>query len=120
VRSGQTLVMAGFLSREESRNVNKVPGLGDIPLLGQVFKSSRLQHSDTELAILVTRVVVSADHPDLQHRVEKGRGILASTFKGPDILNVPIRHRNAVPPVLINEDRQGWNPYQGPGSQWKE
>src|SRR5690606_21045225 len=51
VRSGQTLVLAGFLSREESHNVDKVPGLGDIPILGALFKSTRFQRNETELAI---------------------------------------------------------------------
>src|SRR5690606_19243042 len=43
VRSGQTLVLAGFLSREASRQVDKVPGLGDLPLLGRLFKTTREQ-----------------------------------------------------------------------------
>jgi len=118
VRSGQTLVMAGFLSREESRNVNKVPGLGDIPLLGEVFKSTRLQHTETELAIFVTPIVVSAEHPDLMHRVEKGRNILASTFKEPEVLNVPVRPVDALPLSVDDNNSLGWNPYQGKGSQW--
>lgn len=116
VRSGQTLVMAGFLSRDESRNISKVPGLGDIPVLGRLFSSTRFQHSETELAIFVTPVVVAADHPDLQARVSKGRQILRSTFSAPEVLNVPIRGLDTTPAALGGNG--GWNPYAGPGSQW--
>src|SRR5690606_9715157 len=65
VRSGQTLVLAGFLSRDASQSIDKVPGLANIPILGQLFKSSRYQRQETELAIFVTPVLVTADHPDL-------------------------------------------------------
>src|SRR5690606_28497263 len=117
VRSGQTLVLAGFLSREESRNVNKVPGLGDVPVLGRLFSSNRFQHNETELAIFVTPVVVSADHPDLQARVERGRQILRSTFRAPEALNVPVRDLKSLPKPIA-DGSPSWNPYSGPGSQW--
>lgn len=119
VRSGQTLVLAGFLSREESHNVNKVPGLGDMPLLGRLFSSTRFQHSETELAIFVTPVVVAADHPDLQARVAKGRDILQSTFKADEALNVPVRSLTNLP-APISGTSHAWNPYEGPGSQWAD
>lgn len=118
VRSGQTLVLAGFLSREESRNINKLPGLGDIPVLGRLFSSTRFQHSETELAIFVTPVVVSADHPDLQARVAKGRQILQSTFSAPEILNVPV-HSLQMLPDPITGNGNAWDPYGGSGSQWR-
>jgi len=118
VRSGQTLVMAGFLSRDESRNVSKVPGLGDVPVLGRLFSSTRFQHSETELAIFVTPIVVAADHPDLQVRVARGREILRSTFSAPEALNVPIRSLDDLPAPITGDG--GWSPYFGPGSQWAD
>lgn len=118
VRSGQTLVLAGFLSREESRNINKLPGLGDIPVLGRLFSSTRFQHSETELAIFVTPVVVSAEHPDLRTRVAKGRQIIQSTFSASEVLNVPVRNLKMLPdPVTGNGN--AWDPYSGSGSQWR-
>jgi len=118
VRSGQTLVLAGFLSREESRNVSKLPGLADMPVLGRLFSSTRFQHNETELAIFVTPVVVSADHPDLQARVAQGRQILQSTFQAPEVLNVPVRPADELPAPISGDG--GWNPYYGPGSQWAD
>ncbi len=118
VRSGQTLVLAGFLSREESRNVDKVPGLGSIPVLGQLFKSTRFQHHETELAIFVTPVVVAPDHPDLMKRVAKGKAILRQTFPSEERLNVPVRSTAKLPPLVSAEHTSFWRPHEGPGSQW--
>lgn len=91
VRSGQTLVLGGFLSREHSREVDKVPLLGDLPLLGGLFRATREQRKDTELAIFVTPVVVSAANASLAERVTQGRALLTETFPEAPRLNVPIR-----------------------------
>lgn len=120
VRSGQTLVLAGFLSREESRNVSKLPGLGDIPVLGELFKSTRFQHSETELAIFVTPIVVAPDHPDLMQRIRQANEILHTTFKANELINVPVRAPVALPEPSGGHASSGWNPYRGEGSQWSE
>jgi Flp pilus assembly secretin CpaC len=120
VRSGQTLVLAGFLSREETRNVEKFPGLAEVPVLGQLFKSRRYQRSETELAILVTPVVVAHDHPDLVQRVDKAQAILHSHFPEEEVINTPVRARSA--PVDPGSDELGalWVPWSGSGSQWSD
>lgn len=118
VRSGQTLVLAGFLSREESTNVNKVPGLGSIPILGELFKSRRFEHSETELAIFVTPIVVAPDHPDLMQRVANGNAIVRKTFAGGEHINVPVRSSLGLPHKKDPGNEIRWNPYQGAGSQW--
>jgi pilus assembly protein CpaC len=117
VRSGQTLVLAGFLSREEARNTDKVPGFGDIPLVGALFKSRRFQHSETELAIFVTPVVVSPDHPDLARRVAQGRAIVDRAFPDAELINTPVHALQALPQAL-DTPQEGWDPYRGAGTQW--
>lgn len=52
--SGQAFMIAGLLNNETSNGINKVPGLGDIPILGSLFKSRSFQRSETELVIVVT------------------------------------------------------------------
>jgi pilus assembly protein CpaC len=44
--------------------MNKVPGIGDLPVLGQLFRSKNLNHSVTELVILVTAAVVDPLSPN--------------------------------------------------------
>ncbi len=95
VRSGQTLVLAGFLSREMSENVDAVPGLGSIPVLGELFRSTRYQKRETELAIFVTPQVVGAEQAQLAKRIQKGRAHVDMAFPEPPVMNVKVK-----PPTL--------------------
>ena len=54
VKDGQTFAMAGLLKDEDRNNVSKVPVLGDVPILGNLFRSSQWQSNQTELVVLVT------------------------------------------------------------------
>ncbi|MFA0749756.1 MAG: hypothetical protein SLRJCFUN_000159 [Candidatus Fervidibacter sp.] len=56
--SGETLVMSGLVQRVTQEIVNRVPLLSKIPILGELFTSRRFQQGETELAILVTPVLV--------------------------------------------------------------
>jgi pilus assembly protein CpaC len=55
---GQTFALAGLIDNKISKQVSKVPLLGDIPVLGALFRSTRYQNSETELVILVTPRIV--------------------------------------------------------------
>jgi type II secretory pathway component GspD/PulD (secretin) len=54
VKNGETIVLGGLIQREESRDVVKVPILGNIPLVGQFFRSTNKEKRETELIILIT------------------------------------------------------------------
>lgn len=56
--SGESFALAGLLQHTVTENVSKVPGLGDIPILGQLFRSQQFQKGETELVILVTPYLV--------------------------------------------------------------
>ena len=56
--SGQSFAIAGLLQNKTSQNLSKFPGLGDIPVLGALFRSDRFQREETELVIIVTPYVV--------------------------------------------------------------
>ncbi|RVT42183.1 type II and III secretion system protein family protein [Sphingobium algorifonticola] len=56
--SGQAFMIAGLLSNDTANNVDKVPGLGNIPILGSLFKSRNFQRNETELVIVVTPYLV--------------------------------------------------------------
>ncbi len=61
VQAGQTMVISGMLQAEDSKSVGKVPGLGSIPILGELFKSRDFQEKSTELVIFVTPYMVDPD-----------------------------------------------------------
>jgi pilus assembly protein CpaC len=54
LREGQTLGIAGLISESMRERVTRFPGLGDIPVLGQLFRSQEFERNETELVILVT------------------------------------------------------------------
>lgn len=58
VGSGQTFAIAGLFQRENSQDLEKVPLLGDMPILGNLFRSKRFQQNETELVILITPYLV--------------------------------------------------------------
>ena len=64
--SGQTFAVAGLMRADGSNTINKFPFLGDVPILGTLFRSSQFQNNQTELVILVTPYIVKpVDDPTL-------------------------------------------------------
>lgn len=54
LREGETLIIAGLLRQDASGNVDKVPGLGDVPVLGALFRSRMYREQQTDLVVFVT------------------------------------------------------------------
>src|ERR1044072_9410464 len=66
LRDGQSFALAGLLDNSESRSISKVPLLGDVPVLGNLFKSTQFQKQETELVFIVTADLVKPiDRDDL-------------------------------------------------------
>jgi pilus assembly protein CpaC len=61
IQNGQTFAIAGLMDNSLSESVRKVPLLGDIPILGHLFKSTSFQRNQTELLVLVTPILVTPD-----------------------------------------------------------
>ena len=57
--SGQTMAIGGLISSEVTKDVFKIPLLGDIPILGNLFKSTSFSRGETELLILITPTIVN-------------------------------------------------------------
>lgn len=87
VRSGQTLVLGGFISREQSHDTEGLPALSELPVLGHLFGTNRVHRSQTELAIFVTPIVVDAKHADLAQRASSASTLLSDSFPEPLRLN---------------------------------
>ena len=56
--SGQSFAIAGLLQNNVTHDIRKFPGLGDIPVLGALFRSDRFQRDESELVIIVTPYIV--------------------------------------------------------------
>ena len=63
VQEKETIILGGLMNREESKQVQKFPLLGHIPLLGEFFKNRDLRHARAELLIFVTPHLISPESP---------------------------------------------------------
>ena len=64
LRDGQSFALAGLLDNNETRSLSKVPWLGDVPILGTLFKSESFQKQETELMFIITANVVKPINSD--------------------------------------------------------
>jgi len=64
LRDGQSFALAGLLDNNETQSLSKVPGLGDIPILGNLFRSKTFQKNESELMFIVTAQLVKPVNRD--------------------------------------------------------
>jgi pilus assembly protein CpaC len=76
VRDGQSLLVSGLVSRSLRRDVSKTPWLGDLPLLGWLFRGSNDSFRDSELFVLVSPSVVRRAVPGSELWLQPGLGEL--------------------------------------------
>ena len=61
VRDGEPMVIGGLIGAEEAKSVSKIPFLGDLPLLGALFRNHRKSKSESELVIFLTAKVLDGN-----------------------------------------------------------
>jgi pilus assembly protein CpaC len=57
-RDGDAIVMGGLLRRVETKNITKFPFLGDLPILGQLFRSTQYQLTQTDVIFVMTPNII--------------------------------------------------------------
>jgi len=57
--TGESIVLGGLLNRIESVNVQKIPGLADLPILGKLFRSTSYQKSETDVIFILTPTIIT-------------------------------------------------------------
>jgi pilus assembly protein CpaC len=65
LQTGQTFAIAGLLSQKDTASVSKIPALGDLPVLGPLFRSVRYSKDETEMLVLVTASLVEPTSDEL-------------------------------------------------------
>lgn len=78
LREGETLALSGVISRDQANDVSSVPYVGEIPVLGSLFRSTRFQDRESELVVFLTprvlrreRVSIDAASADLEQRAAR-------------------------------------------------
>lgn len=89
LKDQQTGVIGGLISRKTSKTDNKIPWLGDIPILGWLFKSRKTENDHRSLALIVTPYVIKTDddYRKILERKLKEREEFARLYYGGKIKN---------------------------------
>jgi pilus assembly protein CpaC len=75
VRHGETIVLSGVFSHDEQKFVSKLPALGHIPIIGELFKNRGFDSSKRELIIFVQPKVVSPESERIKSLIDDGKNI---------------------------------------------
>ena len=88
LRDGQTFAIAGLMNNTVQDSMRKIPGIGDIPILGWLFKSKAMQKQQTELVVMITPHIVRRDQTGVSEGlpalVEPYLGAPSKTLPNPD------------------------------------
>ncbi len=103
LEDGQSFVIGGLLDNRVTENLQKIPGLGDIPLLGKLFQSRSLTKNNSELLVMVT--------PELVRPIVKGGKAPEVEFPVPFLENAPTE-----PKRHPSQDETGATPLSRPRS----
>jgi pilus assembly protein CpaC len=111
LRDGQTFAIAGLMNNTVQDSMRKIPGIGDIPILGWLFKSRALQKGQTELVVMITPTIVRRGQPGvsegLPSLIEPYLGAPNKTLPNPEAyvgsprypVNTPSRGADAPAPA---------------------
>jgi pilus assembly protein CpaC len=99
LQDGQTFAIAGLLNNSVNSTLQKIPGIGDIPILGLLFKSKAAQKDQTELVVMITPQILPRNSP----------GVTASLPRTPEPYLAPPPAKKMVdsPPPAFTPARSG-------------
>jgi general secretion pathway protein D len=101
LKNGETQVLAGLINDEDRTSTRRMPGLGDLPLVGRLFSSQRDSGSKTEIVLLITPRIVRNVVPPVSARDDLPAGTEAS------IGAVPLRMAAATSPGSLTLSAAG-------------
>lgn len=103
VKQGETIVLSGLLKRNKSTTIDKLPFLGDIPILGALFRSKRFQNDETELVFFVTPVATDLHTDAQQIDMDKANKRIDGAFNPHDKIDAGANEPKEYPEVIIPE-----------------
>jgi pilus assembly protein CpaC len=89
LRNGQTFAIAGLLNNQMQSTMQKIPGIGDIPILGYLFRSKVAQKEQTELVVMITPEILANDSV----------GVTNTLPRTPETFMPPISEKQSKPPL---------------------
>jgi pilus assembly protein CpaC len=96
VKPGETIVLSGLLQRNSSTDIEALPFLGKIPILGALFRSKHFQNKETELVMFVTPHLIDSHTPMLKDRIERTNERLKENLGAPPFLTDPLQKNSGT------------------------
>ena len=103
LKDGQSFGIAGLLDKRAQAQLNKIPGIGDIPILGLLFRSKSVNRSNAELLVMVTPHIV--DPIGAAPPVPSGPDAVLPFLESPKFDSTVPGNKNAGPPLASPERR---------------
>ena len=91
VKSGETVVIGGMIQDDSSKGTGKVPLLGDIPLLGWLFKTRSTTNTRTNLFVFITPRII--EQPEDARKIQEEKMDYMRTIQEGTIKNAPVRNK---------------------------
>ena len=103
LQDGQTFAIAGLLNNTLNSTMSKIPGIGDIPILGYLFKSKAVQRNQTELVVMITPTILrkgsTGVSPKLPNLMEQFMPPASKTLPSPAPWNPAASGQASVEPA---------------------
>ena len=93
---GQTFAIAGLLNNTMNSTLQKIPGIGDIPILGQLFRSRAAQKNRTELVVMITPQILRSNSPGVTNQLPR--------LQDPFLPALPADRSTAPPPPAFPQN----------------
>ena len=71
LQNGQTFAIAGLMNNQMNKTLAKIPGIGDIPILGLLFQSQAAQKDRTELVVMITPLILPNNSPGVTPNIPR-------------------------------------------------
>jgi pilus assembly protein CpaC len=97
LQNGQTFAIAGLMNNSVTSTLSKVPGIGDIPILGLLFKSKAAQKQQTELIVMITPQILPNNSGGVTRDLPR--------FQEPFLPAPPLQKNLPVPPPAFTSPR---------------
>lgn len=111
LRDGETQVLAGLIQDEDRKTLSKVPGLGDLPVLGRLFGSDNTTRAKTEIVLLIT--------PHIARNIVRPDSEVAEVFSGTELsVGAPPLLLRTAPPKPKSAPPGPTPAGPGPAARW--
>lgn len=105
VKDGETIILGGLISNSKKTTINKIPLLGDIPILGLIFRNKNYHDQKKEVVVFITPHILTNDNRQTVSR-QRYQDTVNRTKRGDEILESAIEKSGGVEITPVERERR--------------